>query len=426
MAFWSQSEKSNPQHTPPGLSQVRFVIAVASGKGGVGKSTLSTNLAFALKQYSLPEHLQDVNATESNVYLQPELLREAKVTRSNVNATKTTVGLLDADIYGPSQPGMLGAANAHAEAPHGELKPVLRHGIPFISMGLLAGPDAPVIWRAPMAMKIIQQFLMNVSWGKLDYVIMDLPPGTGDVQLTLAQQASLTGVIIVTTPQDVALGIAKKGLKMFEQVNVPILGIVENMSGFHCPHCGKPTAVFKEGGAKEMAESLKIPFLGAIPLDPEIMSCSDEGVPILLKHPESASAQAYLSLAKALKEKLEYPEGSQTLVLEPQHVELLPNNKLQVYWPDGHQSLYSAYNLRINCLCAMCVDENSGRKVLDTKKVPLDIQIKTHHTVGRYALAFHYSDGHSTGIYPHKKLRELCECELCMKEKKQDLKSFSV
>ena len=200
------------KQSSPGLSGVKNIIAVASGKGGVGKSTVSANLAVALAQAG------------------------------------HKVGLMDADIYGPSQPGMFGSDNVQPEVINNLLKPKRNHGVDFISMGLLVGDDTPVIWRAPMAMKMIQQFINSVMWGELDYLLIDLPPGTGDVQLTLAQQASLTGAVIVTTPQQVALGIAKKGLKMFEQVKVPIVGIIENMSGFTCSHCGELTEVFKGGG----------------------------------------------------------------------------------------------------------------------------------------------------------------------------------
>lgn len=231
-------------------SVVRHVIAIASGKGGVGKSTVTANLAHALA------------------------------------AQGARVGVLDADIYGPSQPQMLGSpigAPKPGADENGILIPAERAGVKFMSMGLLSQADGAVVWRAPMATKMIQQFLGGVKWGELDYLLIDLPPGTGDVQLTLAQQARLSGAIIVTTPQQVAVGIAKKGLRMFQNLNVPILGVIENMSGFHCAHCGHDTAVFKVGGGRDLALELKLPFLGAIPLDPNVMMSGDAGVPLVDK-----------------------------------------------------------------------------------------------------------------------------------------------
>lgn len=376
MAFW-KSDKKEPV-PEPGLSGVKYIVAVGSGKGGVGKSTVAVNLAVALREQG------------------------------------ATVGLMDTDIYGPSQPGLLGAAGAKPDAPEGVLLPIESHGVKFVSMGSLVGGDGPVIWRAPMAMKIIHQFLAGVAWGKLDYVIIDLPPGTGDVQLTLAQQASLSGAVIVTTPQDVALGIAKKGLKMFEQVKVPILGVIENMSGFTCEHCGKETAVFKEGGGEKMAGAMKVPFLGSIPLDPKIMMSGDDGVPVVTADKDSAPAKAFLSVAKALRESLEKATSS---TFEPEQGKINAAGELLMKWKDGHESLHRPYTLRVNCQCAVCLDEDTRRPLLDPKKVALDIRIESFDPVGRYAITAHFSDGHRTGIYPYERLRELCECETCAKRK---------
>jgi len=384
-------ESTTPRSNQPGLSQIKNVIAIASGKGGVGKSTVSTNLALAL------QHLG------------------------------AQVGLLDADIYGPSQPGMLGSGRDRAESNQaGQILPLRRHDVPFISMGILTGDDAPVVWRAPMAVKAIQQFIGNVAWGSLDYLLIDLPPGTGDVQLTLAQNASLTGAVIVTTPQQVAIGVAKKGLKMFEQVRVPIIGIVENMSGFVCKHCSHETAIFKEGGGAQMAKELGVTYLGAIPLDPEIMACGDDGIPVIKKSLNSPAAQAFLRFAEEFQKGVERVSGGDK-GLEPSKVEVLPpGSDIVIHWSDGHIGKHRVYQLRANCPCAMCVDENSGRRVLDTKKIPLDISTKRIDKVGRYALTLHFSDGHSTGIYTYKSLRKLCECEPCAKEKGTFQETFSV
>jgi ATP-binding protein involved in chromosome partitioning len=274
-----------------------------------------------------------------------------------------------------------------------------------------------------MATKMIQQFLGGVQWGTLDCLLIDLPPGTGDVQLTLAQQASLSGAVIVTTPQDIALGIARKGLKMFEQLNVPILGVVENMSGFTCGHCGKLTAVFKEGGGATMAEQLSVPFLGAIPLDPEIMLSGDSGIPLLEKDANSAGARAFLATANRLIEVLVRTADAPALT-EPNALALGSPSELRVSWPDGHQGLHRARTLRIGCGCAHCVDENTGKRLLDPGRVPLDIGIRAHQPVGRYAVTLTFTDGHDTGIYPYKKLRAQCECEECSKGRTQQ--AFSV
>jgi ATP-binding protein involved in chromosome partitioning len=355
------------------LSQVKNVIAIASGMGGVGKSTVTTNLAVALRHMG------------------------------------ATVGLMDADVYGPSQPGMLGAQKAGGNTTSdGRLLPVSKHGLQFISMGLLMGDDRPLVWRAPMAMQVINQFLSNVQWGALDYLLIDLPPGTGDVQLTLAQQARLSGAVIVTTPQEVALGIAKKGLQMFQQLNIPILGVVENMSGFTCKHCGKETAVFKEGGGERLAKELGVPFLGAVPLDPEVMLSGDEGVPVLEKSATSHAAEAFLGIAASFDREIRavQKEGSTE---EPRENGQAPTGELRIEWPDGQKQEIRPYSLRLHCGCASCIDERTGKPLLDPKRVPLDISIKNVQPVGRYALTMAFSDGHSTGIYPYARLKAIRE-----------------
>lgn len=385
----NEPELASHVTTKAGLAGVRNIIAIASGKGGVGKSTVATNLAVALKQ------------------------------------TGATVGLMDADIYGPSQPGMLGANNAQLHVEGNNMLPVSRFGVSFISMGLLMGDDSPVIWRAPMAMKIIQQFITNVEWGELDYLLIDLPPGTGDVQLTLAQQASLTGAVIVTTPQEVALGVARKGLKMFEQVNVPILGVIENMSGFLCKHCGKETAIFKTGGGKTMAERLGVPYLGSIPLDPEIMMSGDSGKPVLENGNSSAAASAFLNVAANLQQNA-VRINALTSAIEPEEIKIIDNGRVTILWPDGHQGIHKAYSLRVGCPCASCVDEDSGDRIVDPKRIPLNIQVMDFTMIGRYAVALKFTDGHSTGLYAFKYLREMCECDNCRGANQSLPGSFSV
>lgn len=246
------------------LPGVRAKIAVASGKGGVGKSTVAANLALALRRMG------------------------------------STVGLLDADIYGPSQHLMMGCTEKPMVSEDEKILPVDAHGVKVMSLGFLMDADTPVIWRGPMVMKALQQFIEDVDWGTLDYLVVDLPPGTGDAQLTMTQQVPLDGAVIVTTPQDVALIDARKGLAMFRRVNVPVLGVIENMSVFVCPHCGKASEIFKHGGGRLTAEQLGVPFLGDIPIDPAVVAGGDAGTPIVVSHPESAAAQAFVAVAIAV------------------------------------------------------------------------------------------------------------------------------
>ena len=243
------------------LPKVKNIIAVASGKGGVGKSTVAANLTLALAK------------------------------------TGANVGLLDADIYGPSMPLMFGINRQPTVDEHEKILPLESHGVKLMSMGFLSSDDTPVIWRGPMVHGILQQFLTRVDWGELDYLVMDLPPGTGDAQLTLTQSAPISGAVVVTTPQEVSLIDARKGLKMFQKVNVPVLGIVENMSYYVCPDCGKRANIFRTGGGERTSRELGIPFLGEIPIDPEVAEAGDIGTPILIKNPDSEAAKAYQMIA---------------------------------------------------------------------------------------------------------------------------------
>jgi len=242
------------------LPAVKNTIAVASGKGGVGKSTVAVNLAVALAQ------------------------SEAKV------------GLMDCDVYGPSVPVMMGVER-QPEIRDRKLVPLERYGVRMMSLGFLMEKDTPVIWRGPLVTKALKQMLEDVDWGELDYLVMDMPPGTGDVPLTISQSVPLTGAVIVTTPQDVALVDASKGTAMFVKVNVPVLGIVENMSFFECPKCGHRTDIFRHGGGRRESERLGVPFLGEIPIDAEVAEGGDEGMPVVSGRPESAAARAFLKVA---------------------------------------------------------------------------------------------------------------------------------
>ena len=241
---------------------------MASGKGGVGKSTTAVNLAIALA----------------------------------VRGHRT--GLLDADIYGPSIPRMLGITGRPHTTDGKRLAPMQGYGVVCMSMGFLVEEDTPMIWRGPMVMSALEQMLREVDWGELDILVVDLPPGTGDAQLTIAQRVPLAGAIIVSTPQDIALIDARKGLNMFRKVDVPVFGIVENMSYFLCPHCGERSEIFGHGGARETAEKLGVEFLGEIPLDIAIRVTSDAGTPITMTQPESDHAKAYLRIAERVAEKI--------------------------------------------------------------------------------------------------------------------------
>ncbi len=256
-----------PQSNPTGIKNV---IAVASGKGGVGKSTVCVNLAVALAQ------------------------------------TGAKVGVMDGDIYGPNVPLMLGIpTDRKPEVTEDEkIVPIEAQGLKVISMGLLVAPESPMIWRGPMLHSAVTQFLQKVEWGELDYLLVDLPPGTGDVQLSLIQTVSLAGAVVVTTPQEVALMDVRKAIAMFQKTNVPILGVVENMSSFACPHCGKETPIFSHGGGRESAEKWGVPFLGEIPIDPRIREGGDTGRPLVTAYPDSSAAKQFVAVAGVLAQQV--------------------------------------------------------------------------------------------------------------------------
>jgi ATP-binding protein involved in chromosome partitioning len=267
-----QAAAQAPQQRP--LAEgVRAIVAVASGKGGVGKSTTAVNLAMGLARLGL------------------------------------RTGLLDADIYGPSLPRMTGLSGRPPASPDGQkLAPLVAHGVKVMSMGFLVDEDAPMIWRGPMVQSAIQQMLGDVAWGELDVMVVDLPPGTGDAQLTMAQRVPLAGAVIVSTPQDIALLDVKKAVNMFHKVDVPILGVVENMSYFCCPNCGHRTDIFAYGGARQTAAAMAVDFLAEIPLDPVIRELSDSGRPVVVAEPETAQARAYMELARNVVDRLEGAE----------------------------------------------------------------------------------------------------------------------
>ncbi len=271
------AHREKPQQAPPtrpstgkeNVSGIRSIVAVASGKGGVGKSTTAVNIALSMA------------------------------------AAGRQVGVLDADIYGPSIPRLLGIKGRPDATGDRRLKPMENHGVRCMSMGFLVAEDTPMIWRGPMVQSALEQMLRDVDWGELDVLVVDMPPGTGDAQLTMAQKVPLTGAVIVSTPQDIALSDARKGLNMFRQVDVPVFGIVENMSYYNCPNCGHRAEIFGHGGARATAHRLGTKFLGEIPLHIGIRETSDEGKPIVVSVPRGEHAAAYLRISDRIAAKID-------------------------------------------------------------------------------------------------------------------------
>ncbi|QBF33955.1 P-loop NTPase [Thalassococcus sp. S3] len=385
---------SDDTNTAPGR-----MIAISSGKGGVGKSTVTTNVAVALARMGL------------------------------------RVGIVDADIYGPSIPGMLGipVGTPPAMSPDRKVIPSEAFGIKVISMAMLSQDDNPAILRGPMVTKYLQMFVRQVDWGPLDILLLDLPPGTGDIQLTLAQAFPLTGAVVVSTPQDVSLKIARRGLRMMEQVKVPILGVIENMSGFTCPSCGTLTHIFHQGGGAAIAAELGVPFLGKVPLDPHVVDTGDAGTPLVDAAPDSPAAEAYRQIAGALSGG-SGPVGGVAMPfawtitdeksrpsVSPVEPGMAPDRLadvdydatgLALSWADGRVQRLSPRDLRISCQCAACREEMTGAALLDPSTVRLDIRVTRIWSVGNYALGISFSDGHDTGIYTFKALREIEDAEL--------------
>ena len=309
------------------LKNVGAIIAIASGKGGVGKSTVVSNLAVALAK------------------------------------TGARVGLMDADVYGPSMPTMFGITRMPDSTQDGQLIPLEAHGVKLMSMGFLATKDTPVVWRGPMATKLVQQFLGSVAWGPLDYLLIDLPPGTGDIQLTLTQSVPLTGAVIVTTPQDVARTVAQRGLRMFQQVQVPILGIVENMSYFACGHCNEKTYIFSQGGGHKIADELGLPFLGEVPLDPRVVAGGDAGIPVVAADENSTIAKAFTEITGRLAQQVSIAQHGLLSEFKPVSIE---NDDatytLKIVWNDGTTTQNRYAEVRNACPCANCVDEWTGKR----------------------------------------------------------------
>lgn len=383
--------------TPEALANVRDVVAVHSAKGGVGKSTLATNLAVAF-------------------------------VRSGMK-----VGLLDADVHGPSIAHMLGSDEPlNARGDTGFAIPVERHGVRYVSIANVA-QGLPVVWRGPMVSQALTQLLSVVDWGDLDLLLIDMPPGTGDAMLSLGQTVPLSGVVTVTTPQEISLSDTRRGIRAFEQLQVPMLGLVENMSGFVCDACGDRIALFGEGGGERAAARMGMAFLGRIPQEPQVVASGDAGIPICAASPDSPAARAFTSTAQAVLARLAetgrsasafdvawrrmgpndrrddppagMPRAGTAGADVPLAVWQAADDRLAVLWGDGTKTFHGAYALRQACPCAGCVEEWTGQRMPTLNSVPKDVRPVTIRSVGRYALQPVWSDGHRTGLYPFRELR---------------------
>ncbi len=366
-----QQPAQQPGQAPQaaGVPGVKHLIAVASGKGGVGKSTTAVNLALGFKALGLK------------------------------------AGILDADIYGPSQPRLLGLTGRPTPAGDGSniLNPMEGYGIQCMSMGFMVDEGTPVIWRGPMVVSALNQMLREVAWGDLDVLVIDMPPGTGDVQLTMAQQVPLSGAVIVSTPQDLALIDARKGLNMFRKVDIPVLGIIENMSYFLCPSCGERSDIFGHGGAENEAEKLGIPFLGGVPLHMDIREKSDAGQPITATAPDNLHAQIYRELAGKTWEQLQTESGGRVIPPELQITDDM--SSLKVTFEDGTTYDLSAEMLRVMSPSAEVQGHSPDQRVTVGGK--RHVAITDLQPVGNYAVKIIFSDGHSTGLYAWNYLETL-------------------
>lgn len=343
----------------PGVPGVKHLLAVASGKGGVGKSTTTVNLALGLQAIGLK------------------------------------VGILDADIFGPSQPRLLGLTGRPAAGPGNKLRPMEGYGIKVMSMGFLVDEGTPIVWRGPMVVSALNQMLREVEWGDLDVIVIDMPPGTGDVQLSMAQQVPLSGAVIVSTPQDLALIDARKGLNMFRKVDVPVLGIVENMSTFVCPKCGEESHIFGHGGAREEAGKLGLPFLGGVPLHMDIRIKSDTGQPVTVTSPDSQHSQIYRDIAAKTWAELEASQGN---ALKPPALEIEEGGAQLRIGFDGRPTYpLSAEMLRVMSPSAEVQGHTPDQRVTVGGKK--NVKITRLDPVGNYAVRITFSDGHNTGLY---------------------------
>jgi ATP-binding protein involved in chromosome partitioning len=350
---------AQPVRQTQGVPGVKHIVAVASGKGGVGKSTVAVNIALGFQAIGLK------------------------------------AGIMDADIYGPSQPRLLGITGKPVQGKDKKLVPMEGYGLKAMSMGFMVEEGTPIVWRGPMVVGALNQMLREVAWGDLDVLVIDMPPGTGDVQLTIAQQVPLAGAVIVSTPQDLALIDARKGLAMFKKVSVPLLGIVENMSYFIAPDTGNRYDIFGHGGAKAEAEKIGVPFLGEVPLTIEVRETSDTGRPITATSPESASAQAFRDIAAKAWGELEKASGRG---MQPPKLEIAHGGEaLRVSFATKDQHELPAEFLRVLSPSAEVQGHSKEQRVTVGGKK--NVKIRELRGVGNYAVRIVFDDGHDTGLF---------------------------
>lgn len=352
---------------PQDIPGVKHLIAIASGKGGVGKSTMAVNLALGLIAQGLK------------------------------------VGILDADIYGPSLPRLLGLSGKPKIGPQKKILPMEKYGLRAMSMGFMIEENTPIVWRGPMVTQAIHQMLREVEWGELDLILIDMPPGTGDVQLSMAQQVPLAGALIVSTPQDLALIDAKKALGMFQKVHIPILGIVENMSYFLCPHCGERSDIFGHGGARDEAARLGVFFLGCIPLHMDIRVRSDTGLPIVALLPESPEAHTFCNVAKNLWQQI--LTSSSGIQMFPELLIIDQGATLSVSFEETEKYLLPAELLRVLSPSAEVQGHSPHQRVTVAGK--RTVLLQDLKPVGNYAIRILFDDHHDTGLYTWEYLRTL-------------------
>jgi len=345
--------------TATGVPGIRHMIAVASGKGGVGKSTTAVNLALGFQANGL------------------------------------RVGILDADIYGPSQPKLLGLTGRPEVHSGSKLKPLIGYGLKVMSMGFMIDEATPVIWRGPMVVSALTQMLREVTWGELDVLVIDMPPGTGDVQLTMAQQVPLSGAIIVSTPQDLALIDARKGLNMFRKTDIPVIGIIENMSYFVCSKCGERHEIFGHGGAEAEAKTLGVPFLGGVPLHLDIRERSDSGQPITATAPDSVHAGIYREIAAKAWSEIEAAQGRR--VKPPTLTPNAARDTLTIGFEGQPPFDLPAEMLRVMSPSAEVQGHSPEQRVTVAKK--RNVKIRDLQPVGNYAVKIVFDDGHETGLF---------------------------
>lgn len=355
----------------PGIEKVRYIVAVSSCKGGVGKSTVAVNLAYALRQLG------------------------------------GSIGLFDADVYGPSLPTLVRTSSTELYLLNELIQPLEHEGVRLMSFGFIpaqAGGGGPAIMRGPMVTQVIQQLLMQTDWGNLDYLVIDMPPGTGDIQLTLTQILPITAAVIVTTPQQLSFVDVVKGIQMFDKLKVPTVAVVENMSYFVCPDSGKRYYVFGQGARRRLVEQFGIKNSFEIPIEPEISRLSDAGTPVVLAAPESEAAGRYREIAAAVVQeiaKLEHGGWSRPKVAYN------PARGIVLTLADGEEKVCAPAAVRRACRCAHCVEEFSGKPLLDPASVPESIYPRSIVPMGNYAVAIVWSDGHSSSIYPYEQLLAL-------------------